>query len=208
MSRINSNDFVCEIKAKIAKIREKSPTESVKKQARTPHLFTQIRQPESGSCLLIPAHSSENRDYIPFEFVNADEVIIGNACNFIPNASLLTLGIMLSSAHNIWTKTVCGRLTSRIRYSPFIYNNFPWIPLKESHIKKIEESAQKILDIRESIGTSLAKMYDSMAMDENLLKAHQENDRNVLRAYGISTKISEPEIFEELRKLWEKDHKD
>ncbi len=96
-----------------------------KKDANTPALFQKIRQPKS-NYLLVPAHTSENRFYIPFGYMSAD-VICGNANFTIPNATLFQFGVLTSHMHMAWSRAVCGRLESRYRYSAgIVYNNFPW----------------------------------------------------------------------------------
>lgn len=54
------------------------------------------------------------------------DVIVGNACYAIPDVSLFEFGVLTSYVHMAWTKVVCGRLGEGYRYSPAIYNNFPW----------------------------------------------------------------------------------
>jgi hypothetical protein len=49
---------------RVAAARAASPTESVRRQAATPALFTQIRQPGT-RYLALPEVSSENREYVP-----------------------------------------------------------------------------------------------------------------------------------------------
>ncbi len=48
-----------------------------------------------------------------------------------------------------------------------------------------------------------ADLYDEMLMPVELRKAHQENDRAVMQAYGFSLKMTEGEIVAELFKLYE-----
>ncbi len=81
--------------------------------------------------------------------------------------------------HMAWVRAVCGRLKSDYRYSKdVVYNNFPWLSPSESQKKRIEETAQMILDAREKYpNSSLADLYDPLTMPPELLKAHQANDR-------------------------------
>ena len=108
----------------VAEMRRKSPTKSVQRDAETPMLFTQIRQPET-DYLLIPRHSSEKREYIPIGYMNPF-VICGDAAQYVPNASPYILGVLTSSVHMAWMRVVAGRLKSDYRYTPAVYNNFPW----------------------------------------------------------------------------------
>ena len=187
----------------IVKCRQASPTLSVQKDALTPMLFTQIRQPAT-NYMIIPRHSSENRRYIPLGYMSAD-VICGDANNIIPSASLWMFGVMCSNVHNSWMRAVCGRLEMRYRYTPAVYNNFPWPDLSEEQEHRIEQTAQAILDARALYpDCSLADLYDELAMPPELRKAHQANDKAVMQAYGFWGKLnSETECVAELMKMYQ-----
>lgn len=168
------------------------------------HLFQQIMQPSS-NYLLIPSITSENRDYIPMGFFTSD-IIVGNLCHAIPNATLYHLGILQSKMHMVWVKTVCGRLGSGYRYSAeIVYNNFPWPKdIPEEHKQKIEAAAQKILDARAAWPNStLAALYDPLKMPQNLLKAHHALDTLVDRAYQKQPFQSEMERIQFLFALYQ-----
>ena len=47
-------------------------------------------------------------------------------------------------------------------------------------------------------------MNDELTMPIELRKAHQENDKAVMSAYGFSSKMTESEIVAELFKMYEK----
>ena len=166
-------------------------------------LFTQIRQPET-PYMIIPRHSSENRRYIPFGYLSPD-VICGDANSMIPNASLVLFGTLMSSVHMAWMRVVCGRLKSDYRYSPSVYNNFPW-PDKttEAQKAKIEQTAQSILDARALYpDSSLADLYDDLTMPPELRKAHRANDAAVLEAYGFPKDATESDIVSRLFKMYQ-----
>ena len=116
---------------------------------------------------------------------------ISTDLNFIiPDADISLFGILESNIHMSWMRAVCGRLKSDYRYSKdIVYNNFPWPEPTDAQRKKIERTAQMILDARALYpGASLADLYDPLTMPPELLKAHQQNDRAVMAAYGISPK--------------------
>ena len=186
-------------------MRSSSKKEATRNWAAYPYLFTENRQPESGSYLLIPSVSSEKRSYIPIGFLSA-ETIASNLVLIIPNATLYEFGIMTSSVHNAWMRSVCGRLESRYRYSAsLVYNNFPWCNPTDAQKAKIEQTAQAILDARAKYpDSSLADLYDETTMPPELRKAHKENDKAIMAAYGFDTKMSEAEIVAELFKMYEK----
>lgn len=78
----------------------------------------------------------------------------------------------------------------RYRYSAeIVYNNFPWPTPTEEQKAKIEQTAQAILDARALYpDSSLADLYDEVTMPAELRRAHQQNDRAVMQAYGFPIK--------------------
>ena len=115
-------------------------------------------------------------------------------------------GILSSSVHMAWMRTVAGRMKSDYRYSKdIVYNNFPWPEVDEKCKKKIEFCAQSILDARtEYPDSSLADMYgEQMYLYTDLLNAHKANDHAVMDAYGFKHSMSEAEIVSELMKLYQ-----
>ena len=191
--------------ANVQKLRSESKRAATQKLATTPTLFGEIRQPVSGTYLLVPSTSSEKRRYVPLGFLDCN-VISSNANLIVPNASLYHFGILTSNVHMAWMRAVCGRLEMRYRYSAsIVYNNFPWPTPTEAQKAKIEQTAQAILDARNKFpDCSLADLYDEAAMPPDLRKAHQENDRTVMAAYGFNIKMSESECVAELFKMYQK----
>ncbi len=105
-----------------------------------------------------------------------------------------------------WVRTVCGRLEMRYRYSKdIVYNNFPWCNPTEEQKKKIEDTAQAILDARALYpDCSLADLYDELTMPSELRRAHQANDRAVMQAYGFDVKtMTESSCVAELMKMYQ-----
>ncbi|WP_418307728.1 MULTISPECIES: type IIL restriction-modification enzyme MmeI [Parasutterella] len=183
--------------------RNETTKTAISESSKTPYRFTSPRQPKT-TYLLIPIVSSENRRYIPVGYVSKD--IITNNANFtISNASLYTLGVLTSSVHMAWMRTVAGRLKSDYRYSnTIVYNNFIWPKVTEKNKSQIEKTAQMILDARAKHPTmSLAQLYDELTMPEDLRNAHTANDKAVMKAYGFKPSMTEPEIVAELFKLYE-----
>ena len=189
----------------VKEFREKSTREGTRKFANYPTLWSEDRQPES-DYILIPLHSSENRNYIPIGFFTKDD-IVSNSCSFLPNATLFHFGILTSEMHMAWVRTVCGRLKSDFRYSnTIVYNNYPW-PENPSEKQKeaIEKAAQKVLDTRKEFpNSSLADLYDPLTMPPSLVKAHQELDKAVDLAYRPQPFPSEAKRMEFLFELYEK----
>ena len=174
----------------VREYRLKSPKEATRKQADIPTLFTEIRQPK-GNYIVIPKVSSENRRYIPLGFLSPD-IICNNTIKFVPDASLYEFGILCSNVHNGWMRTVAGRLKSDYQYSNnIVYNNFIWPAPTPEQKARIEQTAQAILDARALYpDSSLADLYDEATMPPELRRAHQQNDRAVMAAYGFNVKTT------------------
>lgn len=189
----NIKEITDRLKA-VKEIRLKSPTASVVRDADTPMLFTQIRQPDT-DYLVIPRISSFQRRYIPIGYLSSD-VIANDKVMFIANASLYLFGVLISNVHMSWMRVVAGRLKSDYSYSPAVYNNFPWPKPTDEQKKKIELTAKDILDIRSKYSeASLAELYKDITMPPDLRKAHNENDKAVLEAFGF--KKGSPEYSSE-----------
>ena len=166
-----------------------SPDKGRQQLADMPHLFREIQNPNN--YLIIPKVSSERRPYIPIGYMDK-ETIASDLVFIIPSASLYHFGVLTSWVHMAWMRAVCGRLKSDYRYSKdVVYNNFPWPKEDEAAVAAISETAQAILDARAAYpDSSLADLYDDTLMPPALRRAHRNNDRAVLRAYGFPTNDS------------------
>lgn len=196
-----------EVLKRIEQVREyrlKSPKAATKKKAETPMLFDEVRECTT-DYVAIPKVSSERRRYVPIEYLSA-KIIPGDKLFMMPGASLYELGILTSNVHMAWMRAVCGRLKSDYSYSnTIVYNNFPWPDPTDAQKAKIEQTAQAILDARALYPeSSLADLYDELTMPPELRKAHQNNDRAVMQAYGMSIKdTTESSCVAELMKLYQ-----
>lgn len=182
-----------------------SKAESTRKLADTPTLFAQII-PSSENFIAIPKVSSQRRRYIPIGYLDSN-VIPGDKLFVIPNAGLYEFGILTSNVHMAWVKVVAGRLKSDYSYtSTVVYNTFPWPTPTNKQKAKIEKTAQMILDARALYpDNSLADLYDPLTMPKELLKAHQDNDRAVMEAYGLPVKgTTESGAVAHLFKMYER----
>ncbi|MVX67023.1 methylase [Clostridium chromiireducens] len=189
----------------VRNFRLKSKAKTTNGYAKVPNMFAQITQPDDSDYLIIPSVSSERRRYVPIGFMNSD-IISSNAVQIVPNATLYHFGVLTSNVHMAWMRTVCGRLKSDYRYSKeLVYNTFPWPEPTEEQKKKIEESAKRILEVRIRYkSSSMASLYDPVSMPRELSKAHEENDKAVMKSYGFSIRdMSEEDCVAELMKLYQ-----
>lgn len=189
---------------KVKEFRESSTRKNTYKAAETPTLFATILECE-GDYIAIPKVSSENRRYIPMDYLSG-EIIPGDKLFVMQNASIYHFGILTSNVHMSWMRAVCGRLKSDYSYSnTIVYNNFPWPEVTEEQKRKIEQTAQGILDARALyLESSLADLYDPLTMPPELKKAHIANDKAVMQAYGLNIReTSEVDCVSFLMKLYQ-----
>ena len=204
-SELRKSPFIMERVEQVRQFRLNSTKAATQRSADTPTLFQEIRHPDS-EYIIIPRHSSETRRYIPFGFVQP-QIVVNDAVQIIPDAKIYHFGIMMSNVHMAWTRAVCGRIKSDYRYSKdVVYNNFPWPTPTDTQKTKIEQTAQAILDARARYPeSSLADLYDELTMPPELRKAHQDNDRAVMQAYGFSVRdMTESKCVAELMRMYQK----
>lgn len=202
-SQLRKMPLVMQRVEKVREMRLNSTDAGTRRLAETPTVFRETYNPES--FIIIPSTSSERRRYIPLGFLGKD-TISTNLNLIIPGATLYHFGVLTSNVHMAWMRIVAGRLKSDYRYSKeIVYNNFPWPNPTESQKKKIEQTAQGILDARALYpDSSLADLYDPLTMPPELRKAHQANDRAVMQAYGFNIKeMSEADCVAELMKKYQ-----
>lgn len=187
---------------KVKEMRLKASAADTRKLADRPTEFRETMNYKQ--YIAIPSTTSEKRTYVPMGYYD-ENTISTNANLVIPNASLFEFGVLESSVHMDWMRTVAGRLKSDYRYSAkIVYNNFPWLTPTPEQRQKIEETAQGILDARAKYpDSSLADLYDPLTMPADLLKAHKANDKAVLQAYGLPNEASESDIVAHLFKMYE-----
>lgn len=190
----------------VRQFRFSSKAKTTNGYAKVPQLFAQITQPDNVDYLIIPCVSSERRRYVPIGFATPD-IISSNAVQIVPDATLYHFGVLTSNIHMAWMRAVCGRLEMRYRYSKeIVYNTFPWPNPTDVQKTKIEQTAQAILDARAQYpDCSFADMYgEKMYLFPELLKAHQNNDRAVMQAYGFSIKeMTESKCVAELMRMYQ-----
>ena len=184
--------------------RAASNAASTQAYANRPHMFVQ-RAYKPTKAVIIPSVSSERREYIPIGFVDKDTVI-SNLAFAIYDAEKWLFALLTSKMHNLWVRTVGGRLKSDIRYSQSLcYNTFPFPKLTADQKEELEDLAQNILNIRdENFDMTLGEMYNPESMPEELREAHHQLDLAVEHIYRPEPFTSDEERLEHLFKLYAK----
>ena len=167
------------------------------------HRFGEVRHIDT-ELVIIPSHSSENRQYIPIGFLNKG-TIITNSAQAIYNSDPWIFSLVTSLIHVNWIRAVCGSLESRIRYSSTLgYNTFPFPQISEKQKQDLGQHAYNIINEREKHSEkTLAQLYDPDRMPEGLREAHRQNDLAVERCYRSRPFESDEERLEYLFKLYE-----
>ena len=189
----------------VREMRLASNRAGTRKLADRPTRFSTENMPKT-NYIIVPKVSSERRRYVPMGFMSPN-VLASDLVFLIPNATLYHFGVLESNVHMAWMRAVCGRLEMRYRYSKdVVYNNFPWPTPSEEQQAKIEQTAQAILDARALYpDSSLADLYDELTMPVELRKAHQQNDKAVMEAYGFDWRnMTESQCVAELFKMYQK----
>ena len=191
----------------VKEARRKSTDAGTRKLADFPTKFHVTNIPDK-DFIVIPEVTSENRDYIPMEYVEVKETtkkLFSNLVKLMPGATYYHFGVLQSKVHMIWTKAICGYKDFRPRYSTdVVFNNFPWPDVSPKDKKAIETAAKKILEVRARYQeSSLADLYDVAAMPDDLKEAHLNNDKAVMKAYGFTGK-SDEEVTKALLQLYKK----
>lgn len=172
--------------------------------ADSPTLFRE-QKTSSSDFVVLPRVSSSRRRYMPIGYIDGN-TIAGDALQMIIDSNKYHFGILTSNVHNAWMRTVAGRLKSDYRYGKeTVYNTFPWPSPTEEQKNLIERTAQEILDARKLFpDSSLADLYDPLTMPMELQKAHLQNDKAVMQAYGFDVKsMSEADCVAELMKMYQ-----
>ncbi|MBZ0206049.1 MAG: class I SAM-dependent DNA methyltransferase [Flavobacteriales bacterium] len=189
----------------VKQVRLASKSAPTQKLASTPTRFHVENMPKE-AYLIIPEVSSERRPFIPIGFEDP-KTLASNLVKILPNATRYHFGMLSSTMHNAWMRSVCGRLKSDYRYSKdIVYNNYPW-PEQPTAAQQatVETAAQGVLDARAQFPTaSLADLYDPLTMPPALVKAHQALDKAVDKCYRPQAFANDAKRVEFLFELYEK----
>ena len=201
--------FACsipEIKKRIMNVREfrlKSKKKATVEISKTPHKFGEIRYEGSGS-IIIPAVSSDRREFIPIGFLDKN-TIISNSAQAIYNAEPYVFGVISSKMHLVWVKATAGKLKNDYRYSSALnYNTFPFPVLSERQKEIINIHVFNVLSEAEKHAEKpISQLYDPNKMPKGLKEAHRNLDIAIEKSYRSKPFESDEERLEHLFKLYE-----
>ncbi len=173
-----------------------------------PNKFVQVQGLAISKAIIIPRHTSERRDYLPFGLLGR-EPIISDAALAVYDASTWNMAVIASRLHLIWVATVCGKIKTDFRYSNTLgWNTFPVPPLTEKNKADLTRCAEDILLAREAqFPATIAELYDPERMDRDfpdLRAAHDRNDEVLERIYIGRRFKNDTERLEKLFDLYTK----
>ena len=156
---------------------------TAQKLVATPHRFREQLTSKRHS-LIVPRISSENRPYLPVGLLEPG-CIIQEKAFAIYDAPLWNMALIASRLHWVWIGTVCVRMRTDFSYSNTLgWNTFPVPVLTEKNKADLTRCAEDILLAREAhFPATIAELYDSETMPENLRAAHARNDEVLERIY-------------------------
>lgn len=183
--------------------REKSDRMATKKLALSPHKFGEIRHKNTDS-IIIPATSSERREYIPIGFLDG-ETVISNSAMAVYEAQPWLFGLLHSKIHMIWVDNIGGKLKTDYRYSAKLcYNTFPFPEISAKQKEIISQYVFQVLDERSRYPEkTMAWLYNPETMPTGLKQAHKELDDAIERIYRLSPFQNDGERLDYLFKIYE-----
>jgi hypothetical protein len=193
---------------RVAEFRSKSRKGLTQRGANTPHEFQQVRQAGKENLIVIPAISSEQREYLPCGVLPLG-TIISNKCYALFDAPLWNMALIASRLHWVWISTVCVRMRTDFSYSNTLgWNTFPVPTLTDQNKTDLTRCAEEILLAREHyFPATIAHMYDPNRMDSEfplVRVAHERNDETIDRIYIGRRFKNDTERLEKLFELYTK----
>jgi len=203
LERAKQINVIAERLNKVIEHRENSSEKSTREKAGTPNRFYFTSHKNTDS-ILIPRHSSENRDYIPMGIFNLDTVIADSAMA-VYDAEPWLFAMLTSRMHMIWVKNIGGKIKTDYRYSAKLcYNTFPFPEISTKQKENLNLYVFAILDERAKYPSkTMAQLYDPDTMPSGLKKAHQELDEAIEQCYRLQPFKNDTERLEYLFKLYE-----
>ncbi|HBR10662.1 MAG TPA: SAM-dependent methyltransferase [Chryseobacterium sp.] len=167
------------------------------------YAFGEVRFKETDS-IIIPATSSERREYIPIGFLTSN-TIISNSAMAIYDAQPWLFGVLHSKMHMVWVNAVGGKLKTDYRYSAKLcYNTFPFPTLSDKQKETITQYVFSVLDERAKFPEkTMAWLYNPETMPNGLKQAHHELDLAIERIYRLAPFTSDEERLAFLFKMYE-----
>ena len=189
----------------VRRFRMDSKAPSTRAKASISHRFVQLSAANGDEAIVIPAITSENREYLPVT-VTRGNAIIGHKCYAVYDSPLWNLTLIASRLHWVWIGTVCSRMRTDFSYSNTLgWNTFPVPTLTEKNKADLTRCGEDILLAREThYPATIADLYSPEAMPEDLRHAHERSDETLERIYIGRTFRNDTERLEKLFEMYTK----
>ena len=199
------NDFIRSRIEAVRKFRLASKAPSTRDRATISYRFVQLSAMSGETAIVVPAITSENREYLPVT-VTRDNAIIGHKCYAIYDAPLWNMALIASRLHWVWIGTICARMRTDFSYSNTLgWNTFPVPTLTDKNKADLTRCGEDILLAREHhFPATIANLYDPDAMPDDLRQAHDRNDEALERIYIGRRFKNDTERLEKLFDLYTK----
>ncbi|MBY0554920.1 lactate dehydrogenase [bacterium] len=190
---------------KVEKFRLSSTAKETRSAAKYSHRFRQIQGTPGNSSIIIPIHTSERREFLPVGLLPPG-AIISNAAFGLYDSPIWCLSILASKMHIVWVATVCGKIKTDYRYSNTLgWNTFPLPKMTEQNKQELTKCAEELLIAREAhFPATIANLYETGKMPEDLRRAHERNDEVLERIYIGRKFKNDTERLEKLFELYTK----
>jgi len=204
----SENSTIVERLEKVKNFRARSSKAATNTASNWSHRFQEVRQEGGEVPVVIPRHSSENREFLPFALC-AVGTIVADSAFALYDAPLWNMALIASRLHLVWIATVCGKLKTDFRYSNTLgWNTFPVPTLTDRNKADLTRCAEDILLAREQyFPATIADMYDRDRMDTEfplVREAHDRNDEAIERIYIGRRFKNDTERLEKLFELYTK----
>ncbi|KHS45830.1 class I SAM-dependent DNA methyltransferase [Novosphingobium subterraneum] len=197
------SDFAQRIEM-VKKFRLSSSDKGANALARRAHQMKTL-QIGNNATIIVPAVSSERRPFLPVGYLDSNTALT-NLAFALFDAPLWNMALIASRLHLVWIATVCGKLKTDFRYSNTLgWNTFPVPSLTDQNKVDLTRCAEDILLAREAhFPATIADLYDSEAMPDDLRAAHDRNDEVLERIYIGRRFRNDTERLEKLFELYTK----
>jgi hypothetical protein len=205
VERAKQSQFIAQRMKLVADNRSKSDADSTRQFAKNPHRFVQIAGYAKQSVIVVPRVSSENRPYLPVDYLSA-RFVVGDRNFALYDAPLWNMALVASRLHWVWIGTVCVRMRTDFSYSNTLgWNTFPVPALTDKSRADLTHCAEDILLAREAhFPATIADLYDPEAMPADLREAHERNDEVLERIYIGRRFRNDSERLEKLFEIYTK----
>jgi hypothetical protein len=193
------------IKDRIEQVREfrvSSSAKTTRAYSTIPHKFAQ-RCHKDTQAIIVPKLTTDARAFVTPGFIDGG-VIVTDLAFVIFDAEPYIFGLLSSTLHSQWVRTVSGRFRMGVRYSSNIsYNTFPAPTWSPSLVQALEEHSWNIVAARDKYpGKTIDWLYDPHTMPKDLLDTHHALDDTLEKIYIGRPFKNDTERLEHLFKLY------